>query len=56
MSYLQTRFLTHRQQVLKLYKAAVKNERNWFPDRYEELNESKIEAAQKLITNFISIY
>jgi len=35
MSYLQTRLLTHRQQVLKLYKAAVKNERSWYPDRDE---------------------
>ncbi len=34
MSYLQTKLLTHRQQVLKLYKAAVKNERSWHPDRY----------------------
>ena len=34
-NYLQTKFLTHRQQVLRLYKAAVKNERNWFPDRHE---------------------
>ncbi len=33
MSYLQTKLLTHRQQVLRLYKAAVKNERNWWPER-----------------------
>ena len=35
MSYLQTKILTHRQRVLSLYKAAVKNERNWYPDRHE---------------------
>ena len=30
----QTKVITHRQAVLKLYKAAVKNEKNWFPNRY----------------------
>ncbi|CAF0974479.1 unnamed protein product [Brachionus calyciflorus] len=35
MSYLQTSILTHRQRVLRLYKAAVKNERSWFSDRDE---------------------
>lgn len=35
MSYLQTRVLTHRQKVLRLYKAAVKNEKSWFADRDE---------------------
>ncbi len=53
-SYLQTKILTHRQQVLKLYKAAVKNARSWNPDRLLPTNPLAFSLLPTLNVNLSS--